>query len=86
MFSDCWVKHEVHSKLGRGFNEIVYKDALEIEYIHNKITYEREKPFKIEYEILRHRFDADFFVSNSTILEIKASHQFHSDNFNQTLN
>jgi GxxExxY protein len=79
---------KVHSKLGRGFKEIVYKDALEIEFINNRITYEREKPFKIEYEneILRHRFDADFFVFNSIILEIKASQQFHPDNFNQTLN
>ena len=79
---------KVHSKLGRGFKEIVYKDALEIEFINNKIPYEREKPFKIDYEneILKHRFDADFFVFNSIILEIKAAHQFHSDNFNQTLN
>ena len=79
---------KVHSKLGRGFKEIVYKDALEIEFINNKIPYEREKPFKIECEneILRHRFDADFFVFNSIILEIKASSQFHPDNFNQTLN
>lgn len=79
---------KVHSKLGRGFKEVVYKDALEIELINNKISYEREKPFKIEYEneILRHRFDADFFVFNSIILEIKAAQQFHSDNFKQTLN
>jgi GxxExxY protein len=79
---------KVHSKLGRGFKEVVYKDALEIEFINNKISYEREKPFKIEYEneILRHRFDADFFVFNSIILEIKAAQQFHSDNFKQTLN
>lgn len=79
---------KVHSKLGRGFKEVVYKNALEIEFINNKISYEREKPFKIEYEneILRHRFDADFFVFNSIILEIKAAQQFHSDNFKQTLN
>ena len=79
---------KVHSKLGRGFKEVVYKNALEIEFINNKISYETEKPFKIEYEneILRHRFDADFFVFNSIILEIKAAQQFHSDNFKQTLN
>ena len=34
---------KVHSKLGRGFKEVVYKDALEIEFINNKISYEREK-------------------------------------------
>jgi GxxExxY protein len=79
---------KVHSKLGKGFKEIVYKDALEVEFINNDIIYEREKPFKIEYEgvILRHRFDADFFVFNSIILEIKSSTSFHFDNFSQTIN
>ena len=41
---------KVHSKLGKGFKEIVYKDALEIEFIRNEIPYQREKPFKIQYE------------------------------------
>jgi GxxExxY protein len=79
---------KVHTKLGRGFKEIVYKDALEVEFINHGIPYEREKPLKIEYEnvILRHRFDADFFVFKSIILEVKAAYQFHYDHFSQTLN
>src|SRR5688572_30820168 len=79
---------KVHSKPGRGFKEVVYKDALEIEFIKNAIPYQREKPFKIIYEgnVLRHEFDADFFVYNSIIVEIKATYQFHPDNFKQTLN
>jgi GxxExxY protein len=78
---------KVHSRLGRGFKEVVYKDALEIE-LRNNIPYEREKPFRIQYEnyILPHRFDADFLVFDSIILEIKAAAQFHSENFKQTLN
>jgi len=79
---------KVHSKLGKGFKEVVYKDALEIEFKNNQIPYERGKPFAIEYEgiILAHRFDADFFVYNSIIVEVKAAVQFHYDNFKQTLN
>ncbi len=79
---------KVHSKLGKGFKEVVYKDALEIEFRNNQVPYEREKPFAIEYEgvILGHRFDADFFVYNSIIVEAKAAVQFHYDNFKQTLN
>ena len=79
---------KVHSTLGKGFKEVVYKDALEIEFKKNLIPHEREKPFKITYDgnILRHEFDADFFVYDSIILEIKAAYQFHSDNFKQTLN
>jgi GxxExxY protein len=34
---------EVHNYLGHGFLEIVYKDALEIEFKDNLVIYEREK-------------------------------------------
>src|SRR5690349_19625483 len=79
---------KVHSKLGKGFKEIVYKDALEIELKNNHIIYERERPFSIQYEglILPHKFNADFFVFDAIILEIKAAFQFHYENFKQTLN
>ena len=79
---------KVHSTLGKGFKEIVYKDALEIEFRKNSIPYQREKSFKISYDdiVLRHEFDADFFVYESIIPEIKAAYQFHPENFRQTLN
>ncbi len=79
---------KVHTKLGRGFKEIVYKDALEIEFKKNSIPYEREKPFRIVYEeeVLKSRFDADFFLFDSIILEVKASISLNPDNFKQTLN
>jgi GxxExxY protein len=82
------VSMKVHSKLGRGFKEVVYKDALELEFINNRIPYQREKSFAIQYEgiILKHYFIADFYAYNSIILEIKAASSFHSDNFYQTLN
>src|SRR4051794_10948938 len=77
---------KVHSKLGRGFKEIVYKDALEVELYKNKIEYEREKSFNILYEgiILPHYFNADFLVYKSIILEIKAASNVYPDNFRQT--
>ena len=79
---------KIHTRLGKGFKEIIYKDALEVEFRINNIPFEREKPFKIQYEneILLHRFDADFFVYDSIILEVKAATNFHPDNFRQTLN
>ena len=79
---------KVHSTLGKGFKEVVYKDALEIEFRKNSIPYQREKSFTITYDetVLRHTFDSDFFVYDSIILEIKAVYQFHTDNFKQTLN
>jgi GxxExxY protein len=40
---------EVYSELGMGFQEIVYKDALEFEFRRNKIPCRREKRFDIKY-------------------------------------
>jgi GxxExxY protein len=37
------VLFDVHSNLGGGFSEIVYKDALEYEFKSLNIAYEREK-------------------------------------------
>jgi len=79
---------KVHSILGKGFKEVVYKDALELELRKNHIPYEREKRFKIIYEdeILRHRFDADFIAYDSIIIEVKVTPFFHYKDFEQTLN
>jgi GxxExxY protein len=40
---------EVHSHLGAGFLEIVYKDALEYEFQKAKILFEREKEYVVNY-------------------------------------
>ena len=66
---------EVHSELGMGFREIVYKDALEYEFKSKGIPYIREKQFKIQYKsiILPHAYNADFIVYDSIILEVKSS-------------
>jgi len=79
---------KIHKKLGKGFKEVVYKDAMEIELRNEKIVYEREKNFNITYEgiILPHKFSADFFVFNAIIVEVKATSLIHPDSFRQTLN
>jgi GxxExxY protein len=78
----------VHSKLGKGFKEVIYKDALEVEFLKYNITYEREKLFNIAYENVKlpHGFEADFFVYDAIVLEIKAKIGLSPDNFRQTLN
>ena len=52
----------VHNYLGHGFLEVVYKDAIEIEFSTCRINFEREKKFDIYYKgvILLHKF-MDFF-------------------------
>jgi GxxExxY protein len=79
---------EVHSELGMGFREIVYKDALEYEFKSKSIPYIREKPYKIKYKaiILPHTYNADFIVYNSIILEVKATSIVATNFVKQTIN
>lgn len=79
---------EVHKNLGKGFSEIVYKDAIEYEFQQNNIPYEREKEFLVTYKetILKHKFYADFVVYDKIILEIKTVECFNNSHFNQCLN
>jgi GxxExxY protein len=79
---------EVHRNLGPGLLEVVYKDALEIEFKSNNIYFEREKEFSIEYKgvILPHKFYADFIVNEDIILEVKAVKEFSNEHTAQVLN
>ncbi len=65
---------EVHRQLGKGFLEIVYKDALEYEFRQANIPYKREKEYTVNYKgiVLPHKFYADFVVYDKIILEAKA--------------
>ena len=65
---------EVHKILGKGFLEIVYKDAIEYEFQKRNIPYEREKKYEVEYKdiILKHHYFADFIVYGNVILEVKS--------------
>lgn len=79
---------EVHAELGMGFQEIVYKDALEYEFQKNNIPYRREKNYDIRYKgiILRHSYCADFIVYGSIILEVKATSLIVNKFVKQTIN
>jgi GxxExxY protein len=79
---------EVHKNLGKGFSEIVYKDAIEYELQHLGILYEREKEYSVCYKntILKHKFNADFVIYDKIILEIKTVDCFNNAHYNQCLN
>ncbi len=79
---------EIHSILGPGLLEIVYKDAMEYEFKRNAISYEREKRFDVLYKdiILSHNFYADFVAYHEIILEVKACSEINEDHLKQTLN
>ena len=44
------ILYEVHKNLGKGFSEIVYKDALAYEFNQLNIPFEREKEFVVIYK------------------------------------
>lgn len=79
---------EVHRVLGGGLLEIIYKEALEIEFKNHNIPYEREKEFTINYkgQNLSKKFYADFIVFDEIILEVKASKAIVDENIAQTIN
>jgi len=79
---------EVHKHLGRGFDEIVYKDALQYEFESADIPFERERKYDIQYKsiILPHQFYADFVVFGKVILEVKAVRLLAKAHVKQTMN
>lgn len=78
----------VHRELGMGFKEVIYKDALEMEFNELGIPFEREKAFTIYYKgkPLPRKYYADFIVFGSIILEAKAATQIVNPFVYQTIN
>lgn len=79
---------EVHSVLGKGFLEIIYKDALEYEFKARGIPYLREMKLEVHYKdvILPHYYFADFFVFDEIIMEVKAQAGIVEELYKQTIN
>lgn len=64
----------VHNELGSGMREIVYGDALEIEFKLRGIPFQREQTFNVVYKgvELQHKFKCDFVCFKNIIVELKA--------------
>lgn len=82
------VAMEVHKILGKGFSEIVYKDAIEYEFNQRNIFYQREKEYVVNYKgtILPHKFYADFVVFDKVILEVKSKKGIVEEHYAQVIN
>jgi GxxExxY protein len=79
---------EVHRNLGKGFLEVVYKDALQYELRKVNIGFEREKKFEIAYKdiILPHYYIADFVAFGKIIIEVKAQENVAENHYKQVIN
>ena len=74
--------------LGMGFKEIVYKDALALEFNSLAIPFSREKKFEIRYKgiVLPHKYVADFIIYDSIILGVKSAPLIVNSFVAQTIN
>lgn len=79
---------QVHQKLGNGFLESIYQEALEKVFEKQQIPYFRHKPLHILFDgkLLSKFFVADFVCYNSIIFEIKAAIFIHPENSKQVIN
>lgn len=78
---------QVHSRLGNGFQEVIYQRVLGIEMELNKLQFVREQEMLIYYReksIGSRR--VDFFVENSIMVEIKAITRLEDVHLTQALN
>lgn len=78
----------VYNKLGHGFLETVYQEALEIEFQRRNIPYEREKELKIVYDgvELKQTYKADFVCYGKVIVELKAVSELNVAHRSQVYN
>jgi GxxExxY protein len=79
----------VYNELGYGFLEIVYKDAMELEFIENEMEHQREQEFPVLYKgkKLKRTFFSDFALFEKIIVEVKTNADgIGEDSIAQTLN
>jgi GxxExxY protein len=79
---------EVHSRLGFGFLEAVYEEALAIEFGRLGIPFKDQIPIEIQYrdQVLNKHYVCDFLVFDQIIIEIKAIPQLGNLEVAQILN
>jgi GxxExxY protein len=79
--------YSVYNKLGYGFLEKVYENALRIELVKNGLDVVQQKPIQVWYENeLIGEYFADIVVNNLVIVELKASANLSKEHEAQLLN
>ncbi len=79
--------YTVYNKLGYGFLEKVYENALKIELIKIGYSVETQKPIIVYYDNVRvGEYYADLVVNELVILELKACESLNKAHENQLLN
>jgi GxxExxY protein len=79
---------EIHRELGKGHDEIIYKDALVVELQRAVIPFNRERRYEVIYKgvVLPHLYRADFLVWEKILFEGKAVEKLTDAHVRQVLN
>ena len=79
---------EIRRELGKGHDEVIYKDALVVELRRAQTLFSREKNYQVTYKgtILPHRYYADFVVWDKILFEAKATERLSDAHLKQVLN
>lgn len=79
---------EIHRELGKGHDEVIYKDAMVVELSRANIPFSREKKYEVKYKgvILPHFYYADFVVWDKILFEAKAVEKLTDAHLKQVLN
>jgi GxxExxY protein len=79
---------EVHRELGKGQDEVLYKDAFVVELQRAQIPFARERKYEASYKgvILPHHYYADFVVWDKILFEAKAVERLTEAHVKQVLN
>ncbi len=79
---------EVHRELGKGQDEVLYKDAFVVELQRAQISFARERKYEVTYKgvILPHHYYADFVVWDKILFEAKAVERLTDAHVKQVLN
>jgi GxxExxY protein len=79
---------EIHRELGKGHDEVIYKDALVVELSRALIPFSREKKYEITYKgvLLPHHYRADFVIWDKLLFEAKAIEALTDSHVKQVLN
>jgi GxxExxY protein len=78
---------EAHQQLGYGFLERVYQRALQVELLRRGCSAEIEKPIQVIYKgVVVGDYDADLFVDNCVVVEVKIAPEYDKRDEAQLLN
>jgi GxxExxY protein len=79
---------EVYNEMGHGFHELIYQEALALEFTSRGIPFVEQSQINVFYKIhrLKKEYKADYLAYDQLIVEIKAEEKLVSRDESQLIN